>query len=100
FTVETVLSNSSIQADSPRTITMTVYVKSAMSGTEVYFPRRINDIEGPIVLHNTETGEARVMKTVVNGVVVTDYVKLGSIPYARMLMLIIPRGTMKAGRYE
>jgi hypothetical protein len=100
FTVETVLSRGSVEEDSPRVLTLTVYLKSSISGTEVYFPRIQNGVEGPVILHNLETGEARVMKTVVTGVEQSDYVKLGAVPYSRMMMLIIPRGTMKAGRYQ
>ncbi|MCZ7556865.1 MAG: hypothetical protein M5R41_10740 [Bacteroidia bacterium] len=100
FTTETVLSRGSIEEDSPRVITLTVYLRTRTTGTEVFFPRIHNGVEGPIVLHNLETGEARVMKTVVTGVEQSDYIKLGAVPYARMMMLIIPKGTMKAGRYE
>ncbi len=100
FSVETTLSRSSIEADSPRVITMTIYLKSSIAGAEVYFPRRVNDVEGPIVLRNIVTGEAVVRNTVVTGVEISDYIKLGSVPFDRSLMLIIPKGTMKAGRYE
>jgi hypothetical protein len=100
FTMETVLSRGSIEQDSPRVLTLTVYLKSNISGVEVYFPRIQNGVEGPVIMHNMETGEARVMKTVVTGVEQSDYIKLGAVPYARMMMLIIPKGTMKAGRYQ
>ncbi len=100
FSIETILSRDRIEADSPRTISMTVRLRSNGETAEVYFPRSLNGVEGPIVLHNLVTGEARVLKTVVTGIEITDYVKLGIVPYTRSLMLIIPAGTLKTGRYE
>jgi hypothetical protein len=100
FSVNSILSHTSIPADSPRTITMSVELQAASGGVSVYFPRRVGDTEGPVIIQNIATGEARVWPGIVTGIELSDYITLGSAPYRRSMILIIPRGTLKAGRYR
>jgi hypothetical protein len=100
FSITTSLSRTQIEADSPRTITVQVALQFASPPAEVYFPRMLAGIEGPVLLHNTQTGEVDIYPTVVTGVEIQDYVQVGSVPYIRSLLLIIPKYRLKAGIYE
>ncbi|MBN1446901.1 MAG: hypothetical protein JXA28_03135 [Bacteroidetes bacterium] len=100
FSITTSLSRNRIEADSPRTITIQVVLQSDSPPAEVYFPRMLAGIEGPVLLHNTQTGEVDIYPTVVTGVEIQDYVQVGSVPYIRSLLLIIPKYRLKAGIYE
>ena len=96
FSINTTLSRSRIEADSPRVITLTVTLKSPIPPMEVYYPRMVAGIEGPVLIHNVQTGESEIYRTTVTGVEVSDYIELGPVAYARSMILSIPRLKLKA----
>lgn len=100
FSISTSLNRTHIEADSPRTITIQVELRSDVPPVEVFFPRMLQGIEGPVLLHNLGTGEVDIYPTVVTGVEIQDYVQLGPTPYTRSMLLIIPKYKLQAGMYE
>lgn len=100
FSINMNLSRTQIEADSPRTITVQVELQSDVPPVEVYYPRMLAGIEGPMLLHNLKTGEVDLYSSVVTGVEVQDYVQVGTIPYTRSMLLIIPKYRLQAGSYE
>ena len=100
FSISTALSRSRIEADSPRVITLTVTLQSPIPPVEVFYPRMVAGIEGPVLLHNLRTGEVDIYRTTVTGVEVSDYLELGPVPYARSMILSIPKYRLRAGEYE
>lgn len=100
FSISTNLSHTHIEADSSRTITVQVELRSEVPPVEIYFPSMLQGIEGPVLLHNLTTGEVDIYPTIVTGVEIQDYVQLGPTPYTRSLLLIIPGNKLQAGVYE
>lgn len=100
FSIETTLSRSRIEADSPRVITLNVILRTPLPPVQIYFPRLLNGIEGPVLLHNKTTGEVRIYRTTVTSIETTDYVDIGPTVYTRSMILIIPKDRLKAGEYE
>lgn len=100
FSISTTMSRSRIEADSPRVITLTVTLKSPVPPVEVFYPRMVAGIEGPVLLRNVKTGETDIYRTTVTGVEISDYIELGFVAYTRSMILNIPRETLKAGEYE
>jgi hypothetical protein len=100
FSITTTLSRNRIEADSARLLSLTVTLKSPVPPVEVYFPRMVDGIEGPLLLHNLGTGEIHVFRSTVTGVEVSDYVELGPVAYSRSMLLMIPKERLKAGEYE
>ncbi len=100
FSITTDLSRSSIEADSPRTLTVTVTLRSSVPPVEVYYPRMVDGVEGPMLLHNLGTGEVEIYKSTVTGVEIVDNIELGPFAYSRSMLLNIPRYKLKAGEYE
>lgn len=100
FSINIVLSRTHIKADSPRTITVQVKLRSDVPPVEIFFPRMLQGIEGPVLLHNLTTGAVDIYSTFVTGVEIQDYVQLGPTTYTRSLLLIIPKHKLQAGVYE
>jgi hypothetical protein len=100
FSINTVLSMTRIEADSPRFIAMQVELRSSAPPVDVYFPRMYAGKEGPVLLRNLRTGEVEIYQTVVTGIEVNDYVRVGDVPYVRSLLLTIPKYALRAGQYE
>ncbi len=100
FSISTTLSMKNIEADSPRVITMDVTLRSSTPPVEVYFPRMVGTVEGPVLLHNLGTGEVEIFHTTVTGVEISDYVSVGPVAYSRTMILNIPKYKLRAGEYE
>ncbi|MFZ1731481.1 MAG: hypothetical protein WBQ23_10625 [Bacteroidota bacterium] len=100
FSINTSLSLTNIEADSPRVITMEVTLRSSIPPVEVFYPRMMGSIEGPVLLHNLGTGEVEIYRTTVTGVEVNDYVSVGPVAYTRSMILNIPKYKLRAGEYE
>ena len=100
FSVETVLSESTIRSSAVNFITAHVKLRSISQPISVYFPRAVDAVRGPIVLHELQTGAATVMSTEVSGVGTADIVQLGPVEFVRSLLLILPASSLRPGRYE
>lgn len=100
FSITTTLSHSRIEADSPRVLTLTVKLRSAVPPVEVFYPRMAAGIEGPVLVRNVQTGESKIYRTTVTGVEISDYIELGPAAYTRSMILNIPKGELKSGEYE
>ena len=100
FSITTDLSLTRIEADSPRFISVQVTLASDAPPVDVLYPRMVDGVEGPMLLRNLATGEVRMFSTTVTGVEVNDYVRVGTLPYVRSMLLTIPKNTLPAGQYE
>ncbi|MBE0643116.1 MAG: hypothetical protein IH600_03465 [Bacteroidetes bacterium] len=100
FSITTNLSRGSIEADSPRVLSIEVILRSSVPPVEVYYPRMVGAIEGPLLLHNLGTGEVEIFKSTVTGVEISDYVEIGPVAYSRSMILNIPKYKLQAGEYE
>lgn len=101
FSITTRLSLTWIEKDSLRFITIHVLLQSSGNPVQVYFPRRVNNVEGPLFFYNMDTGEIFLLSALVNGWVPTDIAQVGpGVPYERILALTIKGKTLTAGRYQ
>ncbi|MCB2205589.1 hypothetical protein KQI65_12670 [bacterium] len=100
FSITTTLSRTVIEADSPRVLTVVVELQAPGAPTEVYFPRMLDGVEGPMFLHNIDTDGVELFSTTVTGIELRDFVQIGQIPHTRSFILNIPQYKLKAGRYE
>jgi hypothetical protein len=97
--MEVQLGMESIEADSARTIMVNTVLKSGYASEQVFFPRRMGNVEGPMLLVNESSGEIRITPSTVTGVELSDNIQLGGMNYSRTQILLIPKHTLKAGRY-
>jgi hypothetical protein len=100
FSITTSLNRSTIEADSLRVLNLEVTLRSSIPPVEVYFPRMVGSIEGPVLVHNLGTGEVEIFHSTITGVEISDDVEIGPTPFTRSMILIIPKYTLKAGEYE
>ncbi|MDX9759962.1 MAG: hypothetical protein RBU27_12455 [Bacteroidota bacterium] len=100
FSIRTTLSRDRIEADSPRVITVTVSLRSPVPPVEIHIPRMVGAMEGPVLLHNITTGTVDLFETVITSIEPTEIVHLGPTEFRRSMILIIPRGRLKAGEYR
>ncbi|MDT8323319.1 MAG: hypothetical protein RRA94_04330 [Bacteroidota bacterium] len=100
FSFATTLSMTRIEADSPRFISMQVELRAPAAPSDVYFPRMVNGVEGPVFLRNLESGQVKLFSTTVTGIEVNDYVRVADVAYVRSMLLSIPKYSLQAGQYE
>ena len=99
FSMDVQLSPASIDADSARTIMVSTVLNSGYTSDRVYFPRRLGNVEGPMLLVNESSGEIRITPSTVTGIELSDNIQLGGMNYSRTQILLIPKHTLTAGRY-
>lgn len=100
FSITTNLNRSSIEADSPRVLSLEVVLRTSVPPVELYFPRMVDVVEGPVLLHNLGTGEVEIFRTTITGVEISDYVSIGPVAFTRSMILVIPKYKLRAGEYE
>lgn len=100
FSITTSLSRGTIEADSLRVLNLEVTLRSSIPPVEVYFPRMVGSIEGPVLVHNLGTGEVEIFHSTITGVEISDNVEIGPVAFTRSMILIIPKYTLNAGEYE
>lgn len=100
FTISTDLSLDWIEKDSLRFITLRIRLQAPGNSVYVYFPRKVDTVEGPLFFYNMDTGEVFLLSALVNGWVTSDEAIVGSVPYERILALTMKGKTLTAGRYQ
>jgi hypothetical protein len=100
FTIETTLSLKSIEKDSLRFITIHVRMRTPGGSVHVYYPRKVNNVEGPIFFRNIETGNVILLSALVNGWVPSDETDIGPVWSERIYALTVQKSTFPMGLYE
>lgn len=100
FSIRTTLSRDRIEADSLRSITLTVTLESPVPPVGIFFPRMIGGMEGPVLLRDMHTDAVELFETVITSNATSDIVWIEPTGHTRTMILIIPRGRLGAGEYE
>jgi len=99
FSIKTSISQAQITASSRSWLSIFVELYSPGGDVEIWYPRMVENIEGPMIFQNLVTGEIFIDSCLVAGRDPSDNVTVGQLPFIRQLACTVQPNEITPGSY-